>query len=988
MITIHRVKIFLGILIFLCLFIWITCTKKNPVDPTASSEDNLYILTNISTSVDKIFEGDSVTVRVQLLNIDEKPVEDHTVHFNTNIGSIKPAQNITDANGWAETVFYSKDDIGSATIKATSDGAISSSIEVDVLSLEESFLLINAARNNILANGIDTTMIFVTIQGDSVDCGGKIVSLKAEPGTITPSKVTLCSAGEGTARLTSTGSTRDTTSTITAEITTDEGSVTAVPVQVKFKGINLSTYANPSVIIGDGKSTSDISVIIKEAKTDFAIQNQEIEFGASHGQIPRYAFTDDKGLARIQLISSVGSVVSNVSVNYGTLSDSIQVQFRESTPSNLEISAIPSVIIADGESQSEIRVNVTDENNNPAPDGIPVDFEITDGMGRIEQYKVINNGVASSYLTSGTRPDTANIRITVTVSEDSVLQDSISVVYIAGNPDKILVNTNKDTVKADGIDTTLVKAKVMDAQGTPLKNVTISFSASIGDITSNASTNSEGIAKAVFNSGKVGYSTITAEVEGFSARGKTTVVLIPGFANSIILRFNPPTIGVRGTGQNQTTLIQADVRDTKNNPVIDGTNVIFRIVHGPPGGGQSLSSQDSIPTVDGKARVSLSSGTVSGVVRVEAKTKGIKGSIISESSEIMIQAGPPYMKDRDKIFDPDNTHITIRAEELNIWKALGTTELTILVGDKYHNPVPESTAVYLTASGGVVPTKKVYTNEEGIAHSKIYGANPQPTVNNFYHDKLMHNPNSPTKPLPGLVYYPEIGDTLIPNFEGWSINSIYDPPDYIDYNDIQDPLEDLKDGSDIWDLIPNTLEHCDFDTVDRYHNTNLEVYQGLENDGIARIIARTEGRDVNGDSILVWDQTAVIFSGAPGFRENSRYSFADDPSSSFFTPAVLHLKDSRRLIFSLMDENGNPVQSGTKIKASLTSDVSAELSWYEIETDDGWGQVYYPITITSACDTTGGSEVKTGATGIGIEWSNDNLGKVFSSTNHSIIITY
>jgi len=951
-------KLLLHIIAVLSLLILITCTQKNPVDPTETSDENLYILTNITASVEKIFKGDSVSIRVQLLDVDEKPVPDHQVTFSVNIGSVKPSEDMTDQNGWAMSKFYSEDDLGTATIKVTSRDAISSSMEIEILSYEQSSLYISTAKKELLANGVDSTLINIKIQGDSVDYEGQVVSLNAGAGEITPSAVTLDSDGEATAVLTSIGSKNDTMSTITAEMSTEHETMTAVPVHVTFKGINLSVNANPRVIMADGKSTSDISVIIKETITDFALSDQKVEFATSDGLIPRYAFTDDKGLAKVELTSSVDSAYSKVTVYYGVLEDSIHVEFRESTPSNIEVSAIPSVIIADGESQSQIRVNVTDENNNPAPDGTPVDFEITEGTGSIEQYKVTNNGIASSYLTSGTRPDTAYVRIIVSISETSVLRDSTSVVYIAGDPDKILVKAHKDTVKADGIDTTLVQAKVMDSQGTPLKNVTVNFDASIGDITANSSTNSSGIAHAVFSSGEVGYSTITAQAEGFSTSGKTTVVLIPGPANSILLNFDPPVIGVRETGQNQTTLIEADVRDTKNNPVVDGTNVIFRIVHG-PGGGESLSSQDSIPTVDGKARVSLSSGTISGVVRVEAKTVGVGGNIISESSEIMIQAGPPHMKNRN---DFTTTHMTIAAEVLNIWRIHGETTLTISVFDKYHNPVPEGTAIYLTASGGGVETKTAYTDEMGIANVTLHAGNPQPKINNFYHDKLMQNPNLPQKSLPGIVYYPEIGDTLIPNFEGWNINSIYDTPVPIDPYDIADPSDDLEDDNDIWDLTLNSLEDCDFDTVGRYHNSNLEVYHGLENDGVARVIARTEGRDANGDSILVWDQIAVVYSGALSYKDNSFYSLGDD---------TLHMGEYATMIFSLMDDNGNPIQSLSEVSVRLTNDVTAQLNWQTLETSAGWGQVYYSVTIANAIEDPN-EDNDEGYTKIEISWESEN----------------
>ncbi|MEJ2628442.1 MAG: Ig-like domain-containing protein, partial [bacterium] len=315
MISIYRVKFFQNT--FLCIFLLLilTCTKKNPIDPTDSGEENLYVLTNIASNVERIFEGDSVTVRVQLLDIDEEPIQNHIVNFSVTIGSVRPSQNTTNENGWVETQFYSENDLGKATIKATSDDAISSSIEIEVLSIAESSLLITTARKNILANGVDTTRVIIKVQGDS-SYSGRIVSLQVDPGEINPSTVTLGQSGTAEAVLTSIGNPRDSVSIITAEIITQQETITAVPVQLDFKGINLSVDANPLVIMADGKSTSDISVIIKETSTNFAISGQQVEFAANHGLITRYATTDDKGLARVQLTSSGDSALSIVKAYY------------------------------------------------------------------------------------------------------------------------------------------------------------------------------------------------------------------------------------------------------------------------------------------------------------------------------------------------------------------------------------------------------------------------------------------------------------------------------------------------------------------------------------------------------------------------------------------------------------------------------------------------------------------------------------------------
>jgi hypothetical protein len=188
--------------------------------------------------------------------------------------------------------------------------------------------------------------------------------------------------------------------------------------------------------------------------------------------------------------------------------------------------------------------------------------------------------------------------------------------------------------------------------------------------------------------------------------------------------------------------VEAQVRDANNNPVIDGTPVYFNILAG-PNGGEHLSpppAEHPIPTVDGKARASISSGTISGNVRVEARVELPGDTIIAKASEILIHAGPPYMIDRD---DPASTHLTIAAERLNIWRILGSTYVTIALFDKYHNPVQRGTAVYLTASGGGITTHTAYTDENGMAQVLLRAANPQPTISSYYYGELMHNPNYP-----------------------------------------------------------------------------------------------------------------------------------------------------------------------------------------------------------------------------------------------------
>ncbi|RKY51991.1 MAG: hypothetical protein DRP89_08360, partial [Candidatus Neomarinimicrobiota bacterium] len=714
---------------------------------------------------------------------------------------------------------------------------------------------------------------------------GVVVSFSATAGTIQSQAITD-NNGFATAVLTSSADSTDINATVTASLGTQNLQTTVV-----FQGVTMTLSASPGTILADGQSKSLVTAILKRTTSHVAIAGAVITFGTDLGTIPSEATTNSAGVAQVSLTSGTTTGTAHVTASYGvTISDSVAVSFQESVPSHLEVSATPSVITADGESQSVIKATVSDASGNPVA-GVEVTFQnhLLEGSSKgtlSPQTTVTNtNGLATSTLTSAYTP--GKVRIYVSVSG---LQDSVDVVFHVGDVDHINVVPDSTSLPADGVTKTRVVATVLDANNNPIEGKIVDFSASIGDITPSAVTDANGTAIAQYSSGVVGMATITATSEGVS--GVATIRLRPGEPNSIVLRFDPTLIGVRGTGQNQTTTVEAEVRDSKNNVVKDSTLVQFSIVHG-SGGGESLSSTAPIPTVGGIARVSLSSGTVSGNVRVKAEVVG--NPIVSASSEILIHAGPPYI---ENINDLSSTHLTIVASRLNIWQGLDTTKISIMVGDKYNNPVDEGTAVYLTTSGGVINTHTAYTDAYGKATVILTAGNPQPTVERFYNYDGMHDPNDTSKIIPG-------------------------------------PIPDFDEN-------------------------------GQENDGIARVIAYTEGMDALGNSARAWDWLEVVYSGPV-------IHYVVDDSA---LPDTLHVGQTANITIELWDSNGNPIVSGSDLSADLTNgNVSAALSWTTWETGNGMGTDYYPLSITNIVDPTD-PDAKGGPTAIKITVNSINTGKL------------
>ncbi len=793
---------------------------------------------------------------------------------------------------------------------------------------------IAASPGYILANGQDQAFVSVKV----VDAGnrpveGASVNFAASSGVIQTQDATDA-MGVATVPLTSSESTTDLVSTVTA--TLDQQTVSA---QVVFEGVEMVVSASPLAILADGRSTSAVRVVMKRSTSKIAITGASLRFATDQGTIPASASTNSEGVAQVNLTSSTTVGTAHVTVLYGTsLTGRASVNFQESVPTYLQVSATPPVLPADGKSKSEIRAIVSDANRNPVPDGTLVQFELIRGSGTLDRQKTTSNGVASTYLTAGTRPDNAWVRVT-----SGGLRDSIQVVYTVGQPYQVLVSASPIRVAADGIEVSNISARVLDEQGNPVTGVTVFFTATVGDITPNTSTDGQGMAYGQFSSGVVGTATVTASVSLGGNKTLSSNVVIQataGNSNSIQLRFDPVWIGVRDTGQNQTMTVYADIKDSKNNPVDDGTLVQFAFVGSPLG--SVFSTGRSIPTVGGTAQISVTSGTQAGSVRIKATVVNGAGvpvtpSISATSTYLLIHAGPPYI---ENVNDLSTTHLTVAAERLNIWSTLDTTKVSILVGDKYNNPVERNTAVYLTTSGGVISTHTAYTDEYGRAQVLLQGGNPQPTIDRFFNYPGMQDPNT-HEILLGTTWYNALGQFLLPNFDA--------------------SPESARPGEEYPGIVYGG----------RYFNSEGNT---MMNDGIARIMAYTEGMDASGRSARPWDWTAVVMSGFVEYADNSAEVFGRLDS--------LCLGESATIVFSLLDEeNGNPIESGTIITARLSSTADAGLSWSEIRTSNGFGTGYYYITIYNAINQ---KEPKPGSTGITITWSNRHQTKFVTTSSINI----
>lgn len=178
------------------------------------------------------------------------------------------------------------------------------------------------------------------------------------------------------------------------------------------------------------------------------------------------------------------------------------------------------------------------------------------------------------------------------------------------------------------------------------------------------------------------------------------------------------SVFVRESGANEVASITFLVSDSSGFPLTISrrTDVNFRITTG-PNGGEYLNPAMAKTDENGQVTIYLSSGTIAGVVQIEASIITTTRVIKSNPVVIAIHGGAP-----------DFAHFSLGAERYNFpgldW--IGRmNSISVLIGDKYSNPVRPNTAVYFNSTGGVIQGSSL-TDINGQGSVTLFSGLPEP----------------------------------------------------------------------------------------------------------------------------------------------------------------------------------------------------------------------------------------------------------------------
>jgi gliding motility-associated-like protein len=393
-------------------------------------------------------------------------------------------------------------------------------------------------------------------------------------------------------------------------------------------------------------------------------------------------------------------------------------------PYNITLISSVNNQVADGSSEDDIQLQVTDPVTGLPVQGVIVSFEIA-GTFVISQLTTDVNGEVTYSLASASVGATD---INVTMCGTTVPNSPFSFNFIAGPPSTANPSTQLIVVTPvappDGSTATVVEAEIFDAFGNPVSGATVNFTISGGTAAGTAVvspglsvvTNASGIATINITNLKAGTVIFTATVNGSaivtgSPATVTFIATTPSVTNPLTeLIVTVPTSPPDGSTQD---VIEAQIVDANGNPV-PNASVVFTMIGGTAAGTAVTTPLAVTTNANGIATIDITN-TKAGTVTFTATVNGLSITNGSPATVNFVATTPSVTNPATELI------VTVPTSPPD-----GATadQVEAQIVDANGNPVANATVVFTitggTAAGSAVTSSlTVTTNANGIATINI-----------------------------------------------------------------------------------------------------------------------------------------------------------------------------------------------------------------------------------------------------------------------------
>ncbi|MFA6471017.1 MAG: invasin domain 3-containing protein [Candidatus Latescibacterota bacterium] len=896
-----------------------------------------------------------------------------TVSFTTDGGTLNPIV-ATTKDGMAVTTLTSDKSPKYVTITAQSG----SSRDVTSVRFEEivSYLTVTTTPKSIKADGVSSCDIIATLFnsiGELVP-DGTPVSFTSEGGTL-GNVVSTTVNGVATTKLTSDTTAKD----VSVKALSGSASGTAL---VTFEEVIYypTLTASPDAILADGKSTSQITITLKDDTGRSAPDGTLLSFtssGLEGATINPLSVATKDGVATLTLTSGTTAGDLTITVQAGKSSGMVTVKINEPV-SYITTTVTPSIMLADGKSIAEVQVVVKDKTGVIVPDGTLVTFSTTGGSLSTKVSSTLG-GTATALLTASTTAGDI-----VVTAQSGQLTDTARVKFneiVA----YLTASATPNSIVADGKSTCEIKAVVRDYTGTFVPDGTlVSFAADNGALDSEVATTTNGFAIVHLTSGTTP-TDVNVTVKSGSIEDKTKVVFEEAGVNinqvyDIVMSATNSTIEADGI---TATTITAQLRKYNGDPIDVPTSVVFSTDIGEvskfvQSDATGRATAQFTSGLIGTATITATVGTIKGYINitvVPGKPQAIQLSFTPTTVGVQKSGRNETLLIKADVKDNKNNSVTdgnmIKFELVGAYDS--GVSITPSGATKYMSiPVPTvngfaTVSFHSGTRAGAIRVKATVVDSSGVAinpvissettqfmvisgpafldtsnlndpftnsHITVAGAprnifagelgtdNSKSTIRVLINDRY----NNPV-PEGTAVYFTTTGGTIdtrtgFTDAQGMATVTLFagNPfPTVANSSSVENPNASLGGPARF------TMPLYDYDG------------DGDQNDGIAIVTAYTQGVDQLDRQVTSWNYVPIVFS--KQIDVNTGFSVL--PATS-----TLLNGQSTDINIIVMDINGNPVAGGSAIE--ITSSLGS-ISTTKITTNSP-GTTTYKVSLTNNLD--------------------------------------
>ncbi len=478
----------------------------------------------------------------------------------------------------------------------------------------------------------------------------------------------------------------------------------SVLVQILPGDLSYITFIpDTDVIAANGRDNTGLTATLYDDFNNPLMSGHNVSFGTDLGSIyPTSTMTNSVGEAFTTLTAGTDPGTARVWASSGDAFEITPITIRQSDVGYLLMTADPVVVTADGMSQSVLTCDVYDTEGSPASDGTEVYFQVhpADTGGTVVSPKLTLGGSCVTSFTSSTDVGYGEAWIVgkVYTPGDSIM-DSVRVFIHPGSAATIEIwgdstHVPQDTLNADGWDHMYVYARVNDQYGNHLRaGQEVTFTTSLGTITSSAITDTSGIARVVLTSGLNPGDAVIMAHSG-SAVGYNQINFRPTTVSNIIVYSDSSSLTADGVS---STSVRAHVYSPGGYLVSDETLVDFVVPSG-----LAYAEPNEAYTDSGIAITTIRADTIA------ASSVQILAIADDDTGTVNIRLDPGVA----------NRIIAYAQDSVLYADGASVTAVECTVYDRFSNPVRPGTPVsFETTLGSVIPTG--YTNSAGYVFTRL-----------------------------------------------------------------------------------------------------------------------------------------------------------------------------------------------------------------------------------------------------------------------------